>query len=666
MASYIEFDKNPIQPAASTEARIVLGVNIDGEITTTDHTGTTSPLAGILNITYNQLIASIAASTLKPGALYKITGVDSDLYGGTDILIKAATNNTLELTGHGIFYNPKYINSQATPNNGYGIWSNYITLEMSNIVGTFNQGNTVVADNSATATYLANGFLEWISGDWSTAISIDNGQGATADVSGGVSPSYAIGEDVIWGGKHWTNTSGNVGTQENKYTLSSADWTVVPFNSTDYNVVADVIHYDYTHDMIIRRKDKWNNDVDGNFQIFTEFAEPDGYDYGNPIKDFQWGNGPEDFNTNDYYYIGVQSNYVKDSYLECINFIGSYLWFNTLTQQSYMWNNKSSTNSQINNNTLTNSYFNYNTLTNSYINSNTLTSSYIYSNTLTSSYINSNTLTSSYIYSNTLNANSSINSNTLTNSQISGNTLTSSNIYSNTLTSSNINSNTLTNSNIYSNTLTNSYFNYNTLTNSQISGNTLTNSQISGNTLTSSNIYSNTLTNSSISGNTLTNSQIYSNTLTANSSISGNTLTNSQINNNTLTSSYIYSNTLTANSSISGNTLTNSYINSNTLTNSQINNNTLTSSYIYSNTLTSGQIYSNTLISSGFDFSTSVPTERTIRFIEANNSNATIDLEGATIIFENYSKKMFKNSEGVIRLGYYDGTDVFTVVNVNS
>jgi hypothetical protein len=500
-------------------------------------TGVTSKISGsggsATVVTKAQVDALIASNSLVPGSTYIITGVDVPLYGGTTIMLQAETTNKLTLAGHGIFYNPKYQNSQLTPNNGYGIWSNYITLNMSSIVGTFTNGETVTANNGATATYLAKDFLSWISGDWSAATSISNGSGATANVGGGVSPSYAIGQDVIWGGKHWTNTSGNVGTADDKYTLSSADWTAVPFNSTDYNVVADVIHYDYEHDMIIRRKDKWNNDVDGNFQVFTEFISPDGYGYGNPIKDFQWGNGPEDFNTTDYYFLGVQSNLVKDSYFECINFIGEYLWFNTLTQQSYMHNNI--------------------------------------------------TDTSGYISGNTLSVFGGINGNTLSGSSI-------------------------------------------------ISGNTLSNG---------GSIYSNTLSGSSI---------ISGNTLSSGGYISGNTLSVfGGINNNTLSGF----------GSIDGNTLSNgSGINGNTLTNSNINNNTLSSS---------GGINGNTLTNSLFDFSSSgTLTLKIIRYIEASYVNATFNISAATIIYGSYSKQMFRNSAGVTRLGYYNGSDVFTVVNVNA
>jgi hypothetical protein len=519
----------------------------------------------VTSVTKTELDTLVLSNGLTPGAYYLISGVDTPLYGGTTIIIQAATTNTLALAGHGIFYNPKYLNSQLTPNNGYGIYNSYMFPTITNVAGgAFNNGDTVTADNGATATFVALNVLIFLTGDWSLATTIDDGTGVTADITGAVSPSYSIGQDVIWGGKHWTNTTGNVGTATNKYTLS-ADWTVVPFNDVDYNVVADAIHYDYEHDMIIRRKDKWNNDVDGNFQVFDEFASPNGFDFGNPIKDFQWGNGNDDWNTDDYNYIGVQSNYVKDSYLECINFIGSNLWFNTLSQQSYMYRNITDTNSDI-------EY-------------NTLSIGAIYENTLNNSQIELNTLNqNSQISSNTLNQNSQINSNTLNNDN--------SYISSNTLISSTINNNILD-------------YAY-----SQINSNTLTNF-------------------GSISSNTLSSGRISGNTLTEGAEISHNTLSN-----------------FSRNSVGAG-------------IDTQIINNSLTN---FSN------IFGNTLRHSTFDFSSSgTLNAKYIKFIEANFADATFNISTATIIFaQTYSKQMFRNSAGTTRLGYYNASDVFTVVNVNA
>ena len=47
---------------------------------------------------------------------------------------------------------------------------------------------------------LAQGMIQWVSGDWSAATSIEGDvSGATADVADFVSPSYGVGDKVIWG-----------------------------------------------------------------------------------------------------------------------------------------------------------------------------------------------------------------------------------------------------------------------------------------------------------------------------------------------------------------------------------------------------------------------------------------------------------------------------------
>lgn len=392
-----------------------------------------------VNVTKAEIDTLIAANSLVPGQTYIISGVDVPLYGGTTVVLQADTTNKLALAGHGIFYNPKYINSQATPENGYGIWNKYFPVIITNVVGgTFSNGDILTADNGAVANWLSNGLLEWVSGDWSLSTTVDNGFGVTANVGLAVLnqpgfPSYAIGDSVIWGGKHWINKTGVVGSSVDKYTLDSTNWDVVPFNSTDYNVQVDVIHYDYIHDMIVRRKDRYDNDVDGSWQSFFDWEDPSGYGYGNPIKDFQWGNYPDDFNTVDYYYIGVVANYVKDSYLDCLNFIGEYLWSNRL-QVASISNTITDTFSSLSYNTLTNSYFDNNVLSSGNLNFNKLT---------TFCSISDNTLYAAQLESNILN-NSSINANVLSSGGISYNTLSAgSNISINSLDSSSISYNTV-------------------------------------------------------------------------------------------------------------------------------------------------------------------------------------------------------------------------------
>ena len=354
-----------------------------------------------------------STSSFVPGLNYTITDADVSLYGGTEITLTAITENELSLQGSGLFYCPKYDLSGT----GYGIWTTYMEENFSNVVGTFTSGETVTAQNGAEAIYLAEGFLNYVSGDWSTATSI-SGATATANVSGFASPSYSVGQIVHWGGKSWTNVIGNIGASIDKYTLD-AEWIEIPFNATDYNVYIDEIQYDFGNDMIIYRKDRYNNVVSGSNQVFVEFESPDGYGFGNPIKDFQWGCAQDDFNTNDYLYVGIQGNQVIDSYFETLNSLAKCIWFNELSQFSYIQNNTLS-NSYIQNNTLSNSYIQGNTLSNSYIYNNTLSSSYIYNNTLSYGINISNNTLSSYstIQYNTLSSYSTIQYNTLSNNSI--------------------------------------------------------------------------------------------------------------------------------------------------------------------------------------------------------------------------------------------------------
>ena len=131
------------------------------------------------------------------GALYEIIGVHPTLYddgttSGTTVYLRAISDSKLEVQGMGKFYNPKY--NQAV--DGFGIWDNKMYGTFSNIVGVFNYQNkeAVTANNGATGLMLAQGMIQWVSGDWSAATSITGDvSGATANISGFVSQSrYAL------------------------------------------------------------------------------------------------------------------------------------------------------------------------------------------------------------------------------------------------------------------------------------------------------------------------------------------------------------------------------------------------------------------------------------------------------------------------------------------
>jgi hypothetical protein len=118
----------------------------------------------------------------------------------------------------------------------------------------------------------------------------------TGDLGGVGQIDYLNGEvsviftNVVVSGSPITasyNSTG-IGYSINDYTLSNI-WEEIPFNNTDYDIVLDEINYDIKHDMIISRKDKFNNFVDCTYQAILEMNQTN--DLANPIKDFQWGSG---------------------------------------------------------------------------------------------------------------------------------------------------------------------------------------------------------------------------------------------------------------------------------------------------------------------------------------------------------------------------------------
>ena len=128
----------------------------------------------------------IAGNDLEANALYEITGVHPTLYddgttSGTTVYLRAISGSELEVQGMGKFYNPKYNQSV----DGFGIWDNKMYGTFSNIVGVFDyQGKeAVTANNAATGVLLADGMIQFVSGDWSAATSITGAvSGATANI----------------------------------------------------------------------------------------------------------------------------------------------------------------------------------------------------------------------------------------------------------------------------------------------------------------------------------------------------------------------------------------------------------------------------------------------------------------------------------------------------
>lgn len=631
--------------------------------------------AGAITVTYSELTDLINASALVVGQLYKITGVDSALYGGTDILIKAATINKLETTGSGVFFTPTYGN--------FPIWSNYIRCSLTSLSGTFSNGELVTANNGATANFINNELLNFVSGDWVGAASITGeNSGVTADIGASASPSYAQGNKVIWGGKIWTNITGNIGYFEDPYSLNSTDWSVITFNESDYNIGVDEIKYFAEFDKILYRKDKYGNTVDSNNQTF-------GHD---SIKLFQWGN------------IIVNNNIIENSVLECVNANNTYIHHNAIRSNSYvgdgniydnaaitycnLWdsyigNNFFLTSSYIDqfnmfdsafygNTLINNSYFESAILNFSYISNNNLDNSAFYQLELTNSaYVSYNNLKDSYFMVNKLDKNSYISYNTFYN------------IYLNY-------SNLDTYSKIYNNTCLNgALFQYNTLSNtSAIQNNTVIQvGYFENNTLNfNSNIESNTLGfYCSISGNTLLRaSSIAGNTMESQNQISANYMIGSGIGNNpmesdssilhnNMDSSDIVVNTMINGSIIWSNEVSNSSILYNNLDGGTINKNTLEVNSIiqYATLDESGVLQYNSFFKSTIDLQATGTLSTRLEFLTTNNVTLDLNLSSATYIYLPISKAI-SMSYGVVggnkaKLSYINGdTNTITIVNPNN
>jgi len=283
-----------------------------------------------------EIDALITANELVAGALYEITGVHPTLYddgttSGTTIYLRAISGNQLEVQGMGKFFNPKYNKSV----DGFGIWDNKMYGTLSNVVGVFDYLNKelVTADNSATGLILADGMIQWLSGDWSAALSITGSvSGATADVTGFVTPSYSIANKVIWGGYSWTNVNGNVGTSTDVLNLDS-EWSKNPYDTTNYNVAYDVIEYDYANDFIVRRYNKEANiDVKCSKAQYDFFVGINGLSF-HAISVQQWGNN-YDLLT----YKGQFNIICNGGYNESVNFSGSGQYYLTFESGSYQGN----------------------------------------------------------------------------------------------------------------------------------------------------------------------------------------------------------------------------------------------------------------------------------------------------------------------------------------
>lgn len=215
----------------------------------------------------------IQGNGLIPGALYKINGVDTNLYGGTTIWLTAISENTLSTSGIGLFYNPKY--NQNVP--GYGLYGYDIPT-----------------------TQIGMDYI-WGGKHWTCIV----------------------------------NTGGpGIGIIDS-FTLDSNLFTEVPFSDTEYNLAYDEIKYDIENDIITYRHDGINTvSYDKYLPEFLDAKFP-GFNLNiSPIKYFQWGNKATQL-YGEYKGIGYQT--IINSINDNINYKGEFQIFLDFSNGSYQF-----------------------------------------------------------------------------------------------------------------------------------------------------------------------------------------------------------------------------------------------------------------------------------------------------------------------------------------
>ena len=175
---------------------------ISGQVIKTDGAGNLSWSSGVGTPVITVTAATFAGlSSFSSSSTYRITGVDPDLYGGTEIYLTTNSQGILNDVGEGKFYNPKYDQTVE----GYRIW-----------------GGTSSSYATASVVY-------WGGRAWS------NNSG--------------------------TNTSSPLTI----FFLNPTEWTVIPYtNGLYYRISYDKIKYDRATDKIIYRNERGTNIVSTN------------------------------------------------------------------------------------------------------------------------------------------------------------------------------------------------------------------------------------------------------------------------------------------------------------------------------------------------------------------------------------------------------------------
>ena len=266
----------------------------------------------LTELTKAQLDSAISSGSLAPGTFYKITGVSSgssERYiqeGGTTVILQAATTSSLNPKGVGLFWNPKYYNP-ITELGEYDVWTDVFEFALSGSFSGqyFDMEETLLLD-APTDIYLKPNIIDntvlaaLTNGDMGSYFMSSSNypiafESANTGITGSLTtgsfiPTFDFGSKVIFGGRVWENISGYIGIRSNQFELAPEEWELLPYNSTDYDLVADIIEYDYVNDMICYRKD-----IIHNVEVSSNFNWINGDENSNGIRQFPWGH-PQIYN----------------------------------------------------------------------------------------------------------------------------------------------------------------------------------------------------------------------------------------------------------------------------------------------------------------------------------------------------------------------------------
>ena len=302
---------------------------------------------GITEVTKAEMDDIINNGALSIGSFYMITnaasGSDAEIqYGGSRIILQAVTTSSLANDGVGLFWNPKYENPNtptAPPDTNYCVWDGTNRFHFTDCNGYFAHNDYIYLSANGTSSYC--NLIANIGGDSLTlsmpgdsnkdffqnpanypfSIQSDtNPTSASIDYAYYTS-SYNIGDKVIYGGLVHRNLTGQVGTKFNgswpldALYLDNTNWEIVPFNTTDYDLVVDKIKYEYEFDNISYRADAHSNEVTAEYLTINLYW---GF---NAIRYFPWGhkNVTEVSINNGYIYNLVNfPNYRIDNYNQLV------------------------------------------------------------------------------------------------------------------------------------------------------------------------------------------------------------------------------------------------------------------------------------------------------------------------------------------------------------